>query len=111
MTFVFIGVSGFASQALASSKATLSDMDLSITEAAQEFVESILDDYSDVLDDSFSAAVKPLKSVTKDLTKQLSKAAASPTADGALTVNLDGAKTALDTASASFDTLVADTDT
>ncbi|PSN11529.1 hypothetical protein C7293_23900 [filamentous cyanobacterium CCT1] len=103
-----------SSQALAAPKGTLSEtMDLKMTEAAQEFVESVLDDYSDALEDSFSEAVKPLKSVTKDLTKQLSKAAAAPTSISATTLDpkIESSKAALDTASASFDTLVSDTAT
>jgi hypothetical protein len=86
-------------------------MDLKMTKAAQEFVESILDDYSDALEDSFSEALKPLKSVTKDLTKQLGKAAAAPDSISATTLapKIEGAKTVLDTAAASFDTLVANT--
>lgn len=112
LTLVFLGLPGASSQALASSKGTLTEtMDLQMTKAAQEFVDSILEEYADVLEDSFSATLKPLKSVTKDLTKQLSKAAASPTAMSATTLDpkITSATTALETAAATFDTLVADT--
>jgi len=82
---VFLGLPGAGSQALAAPKGTLTEtMDLKMTKAAQEFVESILDDYSDALEDSFSEALKPLKSVTKDLTKQLGKAAAAPVAGASM---------------------------
>lgn len=111
ITLVFLTLPGASTQALASPKGTLTEtMDLTLTEAAQEFVETILDDYSDALEDTFGEALKPLKSVTKDLTKQLSKAAAAPTAVSAstLTPQVDTAKTALDTAATSFDSLVAD---
>jgi hypothetical protein len=111
-TLVFLSLPGVSFQALAAPKGTLTEtMDLKMAKAAQEFVESILDDYSDALEGSFSEALKPLKSVTKDLTKQLAKAAAAPDSISAttLTPKIDGAKTVLDTAAASFDTLVADT--
>lgn len=62
-------------QAIASSKvASAEALELAISEAAQEFVESILDDYSDVLEDTFEGATDPLKSAAKEVTKQLSKA-------------------------------------
>lgn len=105
---------GAASQALAAAEGTLSEtMGLTLSEATQEFVETVLGDYSDALEDSFSDVVKPLKSITKDLTKQLSKAAASPssTSATALVPQLESSKAALDTASASFDSLFADTAT
>jgi acetylornithine deacetylase/succinyl-diaminopimelate desuccinylase-like protein len=111
-TLVFLGLPGAGSQAVAAPKGTLTEtMDLKMTKAAQEFVESILDDYSDALEDSFSEALKPLKSVTKDLTKLLGKAAAAPDSISATTLapKIEGAKTVLDSAAASFDTLVADT--
>lgn len=114
VTLVFFSGPGASSHALAGTKGTLTEtMDLKMTEAGQEFVESILEDYADVLEDSFSAAVKPLKSVTKDLTKQLSKAAASPDSISATTLDpkIESSKTALDDASAAFDALVADTAT
>jgi len=80
VTLVFLTLPGASTQALAAPKGTLTKiMDLTLTEAAQEFVETILDDYSDALEGSFGEALKPLKSVTKDLTKQLSKAAAATT--------------------------------
>ncbi len=111
-TLVFLSLPGVSSQALAGPKGTLTEtMDLKMTKAAQEFVESILDDYSDALEGSFSDALKPLKSVTKDLTKQLGKAAVAPDSISATTLGpkIEGAKTTLETAAASFDTLVADT--
>ncbi|MGG6237782.1 hypothetical protein ACQ4N7_04005 [Nodosilinea sp. AN01ver1] len=111
ITLVFLSGLGASSQALAAPKGTLTEtMDLKMTQAAQEFVETVLDDYADALEDSFSEAVKPLKSVTKDLTKQLSKAASAPTSAGTTTLDpkIESAKAALDTASTSFDTLVAD---
>ncbi len=103
---------GVTSQAMAAPKGTLSEtMDLTMTKAAQDYVEAILDDYSDALEDSFSEALKPLKSVTKDLTKQRSKAAATPASTSAATLGpkIESSKAALETASTSFDTLVADT--
>ncbi|MBW4482064.1 MAG: hypothetical protein KME14_05940 [Tildeniella torsiva UHER 1998/13D] len=110
VTLVFLSVPGASPQALAAPKGTLTEtMDLKMTKAAQDYVEAILDDYSDALEGSFSEALKPLKSVTKDLTKQLTKAAASPTSATALGPTIESSKTALDTASTSFDTLVADT--
>lgn len=112
VTLVFLSFPGASSQALAAPKGTLTEtMDLKMTKAAQDYVEAILDDYSDALEGSFSEALKPLKSVTKDLTKQLSKAAAAPTSISAttLTPKLESSKAALDTASTTFDTLVADT--
>lgn len=110
VTLVFLSFPGASSQALAAPKGTLTEtMDLKMTEAAQDYVEAILDDYSDALEGSFSAALKPLKSVTKDLTKQLTKAAASPTSATALGPTIESSKAALDIASTSFDTLVADT--
>lgn len=64
-----------ASPAIASSKvATPEALELAINESAQEFVESVLDDYSDILESTFDAAYDPLKSVLKDTSKQLSKA-------------------------------------
>ncbi|WP_156119656.1 hypothetical protein [Leptolyngbya sp. KIOST-1] len=114
ITLVCWGGPGASSQALAAPKGTVSEtMDLKMTKAAQDFVETVLDDYSDVLEDSFSEAVKPLKSVTKDLTKQLAKAAAAPTATSATALDpkIESSKTALDTASTAFDALVADTST
>ncbi|MEA5452520.1 hypothetical protein VB780_28365 [Leptolyngbya sp. CCNP1308] len=112
VTLMFLSVPGASSQALASPKGTLTEtMDLKMTKAAQDYVEAILDDYSDALEGSFSEALKPLKSVTKDLTKQLGKAAAAPTSISSTTLGpkLESSKTALDTASTSFDALVADT--
>lgn len=112
IALVFLSVFGAASQATAAPKGTLSEtIDLTMTKAAQDFVETVLDDYSDALEGSFSEALKPLKSVTKDLTKQLAKAAATPTADSTTTLGpkIESSKAALDTASTSFDALVSDT--
>ncbi len=112
VTLMFLSLPGANSQALAAPKGTLSEtMDLKMTKAAQEYVEAILDEYADALEGSFSEALKPLKSVTKDLTKQLGKAAVAPESISAtaLPAKVDGAKTALDTAAAAFDGLVADT--
>jgi hypothetical protein len=112
VTLLLLSSLGAGSQAMAAPKASLSEtIDLQLTKASQGFVESILDDYSDALEDSFSEALKPLKSVTKDLTKQLGKAAAAPTTAGAttLTPKIDAAKGALEAAATSFDGLVADT--
>lgn len=79
VTLMVLSLPGASSQALAAPKAPLSEtMDLKMTKAAQEYVEAILDEYADALDGSFAEALKPLKSVTKDLTKQLGKAAAAP---------------------------------
>lgn len=72
-----LGLGGLtnAAPAIASSKmATPEALELAINESAQEFVESVLDDYADILEDTFDAAYDPLKSVLKDATKQLSKA-------------------------------------
>lgn len=112
ITLMFLSLPGAGSQALAAPKGTLSEtMDLKMTKAAQEYVETILDEYADALEGSFSEALKPLKSVTKDLTKQLGKAAVDPESISAtaLPAKVDGAKTTLDTAAAAFDGLVADT--
>ncbi|WOD38916.1 hypothetical protein [Nodosilinea sp. E11] len=111
---VFLSLPGASTPALAAPKGTLSEtMDLTMTKAAQDFVETVLDDYADALEGSFSEALKPLKSVTKDLSKQLSKATADPASISAttLTPKIDTAKAALDTAAAAFDSLIADTDT
>jgi hypothetical protein len=111
-TLVFLSLPGAASQALAAPKGTLPEvMDLKMTKAAQEYVETILDGYSDALEGSFSEALKPLKSITKDLTKQLGKAAAAPDSISATALGpkVSSAKEALDAAAATFDTLVADT--
>ncbi|NJL49381.1 MAG: type III secretion system translocon subunit SctE [Leptolyngbyaceae cyanobacterium SM2_5_2] len=115
LAMVFVGVSllGGASQSLAATKGKLTEtMDLKINEAAQEFVESVLDEYGDALKDSFGSTLKPLKSVTKDLTKQLTKVADSPTPDTtALAAQLTASQATLETARAAFQTLVDDTDT
>jgi hypothetical protein len=98
--------------ALAATEGTLAEtMDLKMSKAAQEFVSSILDEYEDVLSDSFSATLKPLKSVTKDLTKQLGKVAVSPTPDTTLLEpKITASQTALEAASTSFQALISDTD-
>lgn len=112
-TFMLVGVLilGTASQAVAATEGSLAEaMDLKMTKAAQEYVSSVLGDYEDALSDSFKATLKPLKSVTKDLTKQLSKIAISPTADTTtLDPKLAASQTALDTAAEAFQALVDDT--
>lgn len=104
---------GTASSALAATEGTLSEaMDLKISQATQEFVASVLDEYEDSLSDAFKETLKPLKSVTKDLTKQFNKVALSPTADtAALAPKLAATQTALETAAEAFQSLVADTET
>jgi uncharacterized phage infection (PIP) family protein YhgE len=70
-----LGLLGNPSRAAASSKvATPEALDLAINEAAQEFVDAILDDYGDILESSFDAAYDPFKSAVKSLSKQISKA-------------------------------------
>ncbi|MGF1570337.1 MAG: hypothetical protein ACFCVD_20075 [Nodosilinea sp.] len=112
LVLVCVGVLGNPSPSLAGSKATLGEgLDLEISKAAQEFAASIMDNYADALEDSFGAALKPIKSVTKDLTKQLSKAAASPdAASPTLAPQLAASQEALATAATSLEALVADTD-
>jgi hypothetical protein len=110
---VLVGVAlvGSASQALAAAEGSLAEtMDLKMSKAAQEFVSSILEEYEDALEDGFNDTLKPLKSVTKDLTKQLSKIAISPTPDTTtLDPKLAASQTALETAAAAFSALVDDT--
>jgi phage-related protein len=112
LVLVGVGVLGMANPALAASEGTLAEtMELKMSKAAQEFVSSILDEYEDVLSDSFSATLKPLKSVTKDLTKQLGKVAVSPTPDTTLLEpKITASQTALEAASTSFQALISDTD-
>lgn len=107
------GLLGNSAPVWAATKAPLSEtMEATMTKAAQEFVETIMDDYSDSIEGSFKTALKPIKSSIKDLTKQLSKAAASPTAasEAALAPKLTASQTALETAAAAFATLMTDTD-
>ncbi|NMF82683.1 hypothetical protein [Nodosilinea sp. P-1105] len=111
--FVLTGLFSYSSSALASSKgASLTEtMDLEISEAAQEFVSSVLDEYSDALEDSFSEVLKPLKSVTKDLNKQIGKAAAAPTSISQTTLapKVAAAQEVLTLSAESLDALVAET--
>lgn len=111
LVLVGVGLLGATPQALAATEGSVAEaMDLQISKAAQEFVSSILGEYEDVLEDSFNGTLKPLKSVTKDLTKQLSKIAISPTPDTtALDAKLSASQTALETAATAFSALVDDT--
>jgi hypothetical protein len=111
--FVGFGVLGNAAPATASSKImTTEDLELAMGEAAQEFVESVLDDYSDVLEDSFDAAIDPVKSAVKDLTKQMSKAAKSTKSNSepALATQVAASQEALMAAMESFRTLAGQTE-
>ncbi|MEY3296774.1 MAG: hypothetical protein RLZZ597_34 [Cyanobacteriota bacterium] len=112
-TLALVGVAlfGVISPALAVTEGSLSEaMTLKMDKAAQEFVASILDEYEDTLSDAFKETLKPLKSVTKDLTKQLSKIAISPTADTTtLDPQLAASQTVLETATAAFQALIDDT--
>ncbi|HIK43751.1 MAG TPA: hypothetical protein IGR64_02570 [Leptolyngbyaceae cyanobacterium M65_K2018_010] len=115
LTLVLVGMGGLMmphSALAATAGASLSEtMDLKISKAAQQFAAAILEEYQDALEDSFSSTLKPLKSVTKDLTKQLSKVAVSPTGDTAtLAPKIAASQAALEAATQSFDTLVADSD-
>ncbi|NEQ45963.1 MAG: hypothetical protein F6K00_21425 [Leptolyngbya sp. SIOISBB] len=61
--------------ASASSKVVTPEaLDMAISEAAQEFVESVLDEYADILEGAFDTAYDPLKSSMKSVSKQLMKA-------------------------------------
>lgn len=110
---VLMGVTlfGSGSPALAATGGSVAEaMDLKMDKAAQEFVSAILGEYEDALEDSFNGTLKPLKSVTKDLTKQLSKIAISPTPDTTtLGPKLTASQAALETAATAFSTLVDDT--
>jgi phage-related protein len=111
LALVFVGVGFLAgpAPATASSKAmTTEDLQLVIGQAAQEFVEDILDDYSDTLESSFEAVIDPVKSAVKGLTKQVSKAS-KPGGEEALATQLAASQEALSTAMASFDTLATQT--
>jgi phage-related protein len=111
LLFVGVGILGNASPAAASSKAmTTEDLQLVIGQAAQEFVEDILDDYSDTLESSFDAVIDPVKSAVKSLTKQVSKAS-KPGGEEALATQLTASQEALSAAMASFDTLATQTQT
>jgi len=71
------GLSAFSysSPVAASSKAATPEaLELAINESAQEFVDSVLDDYGDILESTFDTAYDPLKSAVKSVAKQLSKA-------------------------------------
>ncbi len=66
---------GNPSLAFASSKVVTPEaLDMAISEAAQEFVESVLDEYADMLEEVFDTAYDPLKSSVKSVSKQLMKA-------------------------------------
>lgn len=111
LTFCFVsfGIFGGASPAVASSTVmTTEDLELAMGEAAQEFVETILDDYSDTLEDSFEAVIDPMKSAVKSLTKQVSKAS-KPGGEAALATQMTASQEALNTAIASFDALTTQT--
>jgi hypothetical protein len=105
---VLAGVLSQPSQALASSKAPAPEqLSLVTTEAAQDFVESILDDYADVLGDAFDAAIDPIKSSVKTLNKQISKSAKATPAGGemALPAEVTASQEALQTSVASLGAL------
>ena len=105
LLFVGIGMVASASPAAASSKGmTTEDLEMVMGQAAQEFVEDILDDYSDTLEDSFEAVIDPMKSAVKSLTKQVSKAS-KPGDEAALATQVTASQEALTTAMTSFDTL------
>jgi hypothetical protein len=111
--FIGLGVLGGAHPAAASSKImTTEDLELAMGEAAQEFVESILDDYSDVLEGSFDTVVDPVKSAVKGLTKQISKASKStkPGGEAALAAQVTASQEALTAAMGSFQTLAEQTE-
>lgn len=106
----FFGASVFTmpSPALASSKvATPEALDMAISEAAQKFVDSILDDYADILEGSFDAAYDPLKSAVKGVNKQVSKASKPSKKGGSASPapELTIASEPFETAMASFKTL------
>jgi len=110
LLFLGVGTLANASPAAASSKAmTTEDLEMVMSEAAQEFVESILDDYSDTLEDSFDAVIDPVKSAVKSLTKQVGKAA-KPGGEAALATQVTASQEALSTAMASFETLTTQTE-
>lgn len=112
LVIVGIGMIGSATPAQAADGTLTETMDLKLSKAAQEFVSSVLEEYEDALEDAFSATLKPLKSVTKDLNKQLSKIAISPTPDTTLLApKLTASQAALDSATEAFQALVADTET
>lgn len=74
ITLLSLGSLGFNNPALASSKVVTPEaLDLAISTAAQKFVDSILDDYADILEGSFDIAYDPLKSALKSVNKQVSK--------------------------------------
>jgi chromosome segregation ATPase len=110
LLFIGVGILANASPAAASSKVmTTEDLEMAMGEAAQEFVESILDDYSDTLEGSFDAVIDPVKSAVKSLTKQVSKAA-KPGSEAALATQVAASQEALSTAMASFETLTTQTE-
>ena len=78
-SFVCLSALANPRSALASSKvATPEALNMAISEAAQEFVDSILDDYADVLEGTFDVAYDPLKSAVKSVNKQVFKATKPP---------------------------------
>lgn len=111
LVIVGIGIFGSALPSQAAEASLTEAMDLQLSKAAQEFVSSVLGEYEDALEDAFTTTLKPLKSVTKDLNKQLSKVAISPTPDTTLLApKVAASQEALATAANAFQALVADTD-
>lgn len=111
--FMGLGLLGSAAPASASSKVmTAEGLELAMGEAAQEFVESILDAYADVLEGSFDTVIDPVKTAVKDLTKQMGKAAKAtkPGSEAALATQLTASQGALATAMESFQTLADQTE-
>lgn len=70
--FICLATVGNPRSAFASSKvATPEALEMAISEAAQEFVDAILDDYADMLEGTFDVAYDPLKSAVKSVNKQV----------------------------------------
>ncbi len=114
LAIFFLGIGSFtmSSPALASSKiVTPEALDMAISEAAQKFVDSILDDYADILEGSFDTAYDPLKSAVKGVNKQVSKAnkpakkGAKQDAEAAPAPEITIASAPFEAAAASFKTL------
>jgi hypothetical protein len=118
ITALLVGVFALASvlvqpsSAMASSKAPTPDqLDLVMTEATQDFAASILDDYSDLLEDAFDAAIDPIKSSVKTLTKQISKSAkVKPGSEAVMAAEMAASQEALTAAVASLSILTETTD-
>jgi FlaG/FlaF family flagellin (archaellin) len=118
VTVMLVGVFALASvlvqpsSAMASSKApTPEQLDLVMTEATQDFAASILDDYSDLLEDAFDAAIDPIKSSVKTLTKQISKSAkVKPGSEAVMAAEMAASQEALTAAVASLSILTETTD-